>query len=99
MTRRQTVIMAVIVATLATAAVVLWMVNRTAERERNSPAWLDPQQPPEGVTSPAGVSWAANRCRPMVGPCHDHTAGRRIRRTYPGTLASSDASIVAELGV
>lgn len=99
MTRRQCAIAAAVVGVVALAALTLFNVNKRAAGARATPAWLDPQQPPETVTPnllpvPAGQSWAANRCRPMAASCPEHTAGRRVRRIYPGSLADSSGSFV-----
>lgn len=87
------------VVVLVAAAVLLAGAERRARLARQVPAWLNFRQPPESAAvemmtlSPA-ESWAANRCVPMVGPSKGYSAGSRIRRTYPGTLADSDDSIV-----
>jgi len=96
-TRRQTMVGGAIVGGLVLIAVILWWHNHATARERATPAWLSPGQPPDEVTpeplSP-DASWAANRCRPMVASCGPHSAGSRVRREYPGSLCESDASFV-----
>jgi hypothetical protein len=81
------------------AVLVLFAVNRRDVLSRAMPAWLDPGQPPDGVaaqlnTLTADQSWAANRARHMTACCADRTAGRRIRRTYPATLAEDPNSFI-----
>lgn len=99
-TRRQTVIASAVVAVLAAAAAGLWYLNRVQAQERETPSWLDPQQPPPGIAAPAmatvtpGQSWAANRPRHMTASCCGQSAGLRIRRTYAPTLASDPGSLV-----
>ena len=88
-----------VVLVVAAGAFLLFAVNRRSRWERAAPAWLDPQQPPDGVASQLSTlteaqSWAANRCRHMSACCGDQTAGRRVRRTYPGSLAESDTSFI-----
>ena len=96
--RRQTIVAAGVVGALVLAAGVLWWTNRAHEAERSSPAWLDPQQPPDvipALTGPTPLeSWAANRCRPMTACCTGATAGTRVRRLYPDTLQSSPHSFI-----
>lgn len=99
MTRRQIIISASIVAILIAAAAGLWLLNRNQAAERDSPAWLDPQQPPEGIAGRVNTltpeqSWAANRALHMSASCGGGTAGSRVRRTYAGTLASNPDSVV-----
>jgi len=99
MTRRQKITAAVIVGVLLVAVFVVWAANRRDALARAMPAWLDLQQPPDGVaaeltTLTEDQSWAANRARHMTACCPGRTAGQRIRRTYPGCLADSDQSFV-----
>lgn len=103
MNRRQSITAGVIVAVVAGFALVLVAIGRKARYERAAPAWLDPEQPPDGVAASLPCvtpdqSWAANRARHMSGACTGQTAGNRVRRTYPETLASSSASFVAQIG-
>ncbi len=106
MNRRQITIVAIVAGVLAVAACGCWAVQRRAEDKRVTPEWLNPHQPPEGVAAELSAlgpaqSWAANRCTPMAASCADRTAGRRTRRTYPGTLADSPDSFIrasVELG-
>jgi hypothetical protein len=90
---------------LVVAALCAWGYQRRAELARRVPSWLDPKQPPENVTVPLApaASLAANGCPPMTACCDGRGAGRRVRRTYPGSLADSSSSLVgvrfsAELG-
>lgn len=97
MNRRRVVVLVLVA--VGAAAFFLYACYRRAAWERAAPAWLDPKQPPDGVASQLPTltdaqSWAANRCRPMAASCCDNTAGRRIRRTYPGSLAESPDSFV-----
>lgn len=99
MTRRQTIIIGVIAGVLAVAALALYAIGRRDAWTRAAPAWLNPSQPADGVAAELSTltvdqSWAANRARHMTGCCTDQTAGTRVRRTYPSTLAESDCSIV-----
>lgn len=78
----------------------MWLAHRRRKSEEHAvPAWLQTQQPPDTVAadmlvlSPA-ESWAANRCAPMAAACSGRTAGRRIRRTYPDSLAASEGSFI-----
>ncbi len=97
---REQVATGVVIALLAGGAVALYAINRRADLKRvKGPDWLDVQQPPDGVatdfqTLSADQSWAANRCRPMTACCSGRSAGSRIRKTYPGSLASSDHSFI-----
>jgi hypothetical protein len=100
--RRQTVVGAGVVAVLALAALLLWRAQQRADAEANTPGWTDPQQPADDVRGDLaapdpGVSWAANRCGPMTACCTGQTAGRRTRRLYDDSLASSSASFVISL--
>lgn len=98
MTRRQAVKSAAIGAAVALAVVVLVLVRRRQAQTPQVPAWLDIRQPPDAIPSAAGLtadqSWAANRCRPFAASSGDHTAGRRVRRTYPASLAESPHSFI-----
>lgn len=99
MNTRQIRAAAIVVGVLLIAVGVLYAANRRDALARAKPDWLDPQQPPDGVaaqltTLSQDQSWAANRARHMTACCLGRTAGRRIRRTYPGCLADSDTSIV-----
>lgn len=98
MNRRQTIIMGAIAGVVAVAVLVLWGVQRRADRKRITPAWLDAGQPAEQLPAAVGLtaaqSWAANRCGPINASCADRTAGRRIRREYPGSLAESSDSFI-----
>lgn len=97
---REQVATGAVVGLLAAGAFGLWAVNRRAELARvKGPDWLDGDQPADGVASDIPIltaqqSWAANRCLPMAACCGDNTAGTRIRRTYPATLASSAGSFI-----
>jgi len=94
---RQKITVVVILGVVALAVITLACVNRRAIADR-WPAWLMFSQPPENVGDPASLtvdqSWAANRCRPMAASCGAHSAGSRIRRVYPETLADSETSFV-----
>lgn len=87
---------------LVVIAVGAFLVYAVTRRERflaAKPAWLDPQQPPDGIASQLPTlsdaeSWAANRATPMAQCCGDNTARRSIRRTYPGSLAESGHSFI-----
>jgi hypothetical protein len=97
--RRRWRIIGLVVLAVAGAALFLIAVTRRVQFYRAAPAWLDPDQPPDGVaaelsTLTADQSWAANRCRNMSACCADQTAGARTRRIYPGTLADSDSSFI-----
>lgn len=99
MTRRQQIVAGVIVLVLLAAAVALWAANRRAALMRAMPAWLDPEQPPEGVAAAWGTlseaqSWAANRATPMTACCAGRSAGSRVRRTYADTLAHDPGSFI-----
>lgn len=109
MDRRRWRVVGLVVVVLGAAGLVLFANYRRARFERAAPGWLNPEQPPDGVaaelsTLTADQSWAANRCRHMTACCPGQTAGSRVRRTYPGSLAESDTSFVrgrlgVELGV
>lgn len=93
--RRQTLVMGVVVLVLMLAAGVLWWHRRRALANAATPAWSDPGQPPDTVGMPsAGASWAANRCGPMVGPCGGYSAGGHVMRHYPSSLAADPNSII-----
>jgi len=99
MTRRQIFISATAAAGLALVVLVLYAINRRDQLARAMPAWLNVQQPADGIaaelnTLTADQSWAANRCRPMTASCTGRTAGTRIRRTYPASLEASDDSFI-----
>ena len=99
MDRRRWRIVGLILVVVDAAGLVLVASYRKARFDRAAPAWLDPQQPPDGVaaelsTLTADQSWAANRCRHMTACCGEQSAGSRIRRTYPGTLADAPWSLV-----
>jgi hypothetical protein len=78
---------------------VAWSAQRKATFEAAAPPWLDPRQPPSRVVAPltAQQSYAANHAAPMSASCLGHGAGRRLRRTYPPTLADSGASFVVNV--
>lgn len=99
MTRRQIIVMSTAAGILVLLVFVLIGANRRHALKRAVPAWLIPNQPPEGIaadlpTLSEAESWAANRCRPMVASCGTNTAGRRIRREYPPSLAESPDSFI-----
>lgn len=99
MTRRQTVIAGAITLALAVAVIVLYAANRRYAFIQARPAWLEGDQPPEGVAAAWGTlseaqSWAANRAAPMTACCAGRGAGRRVRREYPASLADSDHSFI-----
>lgn len=84
---------------LAILALSIWVMQRRRDDASRTPAWTDPGQPPVGVANTptqltADQSWAANRCAPFAASCADNTAGMRVRRRYPDTLADSECSIV-----
>lgn len=98
MNRKATVIVGAALV-LGVAALVVAGAERRAALTRRIPAWLDTSQPPESIAPDLPVlgadqSWAANACRPMVAACPGYTAGMRVRRTYPDTLADSADSFV-----
>jgi hypothetical protein len=85
---------------VAVGMFILFASMRRDRYNRATPNWLDPQQPPDGIATDLGTltekqSWAANRAAPMNACCTDRGAGRRVRRTYPGTLADHPDSLVA----
>jgi hypothetical protein len=99
MTTRQKAVCWAVAAALAFAALAIYAANRRYRFLAAKPAWLDPQQPPEGIAATYGTltpaeSWAANRASHLSACCTDRGAGRRIRRTYPATLADSDGSFI-----
>lgn len=77
------------------AAALLWFIQQRAAAKRRTPAWTDPEQPPEGtagqpVALPTGsASWSAARPGDpgMRG-------GSRIMRSYAPTLADDPESVV-----
>lgn len=89
-------------ATLGVLAVAAFVVYATTRREiftAAHPDWLDSGQPPEGLAATVGTltaaeSWAANRASHMTASCTGRGAGRRVRRTYPQTLADSPHSFI-----
>lgn len=99
MNTRQRVVVGAITLTLAAVVVAVWAANRRYALLRAKPAWLDPEQPPEGVAAVWGTlspaqSWAANRATPMTACCPGRGAGSRVRRVYPDTLADSPTSFI-----
>ena len=99
MTRQQAIRSAAIAGAVVLAMVVLVCIRRRQADTPAVPAWLDTVQPPDTVaadlmTLTPDQSWAANRCRPIHAACSDYTAGRRIRRTYPPSLADSPHSFI-----
>lgn len=96
--RYRTHIVVGLVVVLAVGGLMFAMARRD-RFNRAAPAWLDPHQPPDGVaaelsTLTAAQSQAANGCTPLSACCADRTAGARVRRTYPGSLAYSDGSFI-----
>lgn len=77
------------------AAAVLWLVQQRAAAKRSTPAWTDPEQPPEGTAGQpvalptSSASWSAARPGDpgMRG-------GARIMRSYSGTLVDDPESVV-----
>lgn len=99
MSRRQMIVLWVIFGAVAVAGLGAVMIHRRRPAPQ-VPEWLAGGQPPDSVapdlmTLTPDQSWAANRARPMVACCGDYTAGRRIRRTYPRSLAESPDSFIA----
>lgn len=98
MSRYRKPIIWVVVVVLAVVG-VFYAIGRQASFNRAMPAWLNPQQPPDGVaaelsTLTAAQSFAANGCPSMTACCADRTAGARVRRTYPGSLAGGSGSFI-----
>lgn len=99
MSRRQMLITAAVGGLLILGVLLLVGWNRREALRHAVPEWLRPHQPPETITPELltvseAESFAANRCRPMAASCGDNTAGRRIRRTYPGSLTESPDSLI-----
>ena len=99
MNRQQAIRSAAVAGALVLALVVWICIRRRQADTPQIPAWLDTVQPPDTVaadfmTLTADQSWAANRCRPIHAACSDYTAGSRIRRTYPRSLAESPHSFI-----
>lgn len=83
------------------AVLAVWALGsqRRAAFARSVPAWLDVHQPPENIaaqlpTVSEAESWAAARCRPPACCSPAYTAGMRVRRLYPETLAASPHSSI-----
>lgn len=100
--KRQQLVGGGAVLVLALVAGGIWMAQRRRERAARTPAWTDPQQPPEGTAGEptqltADQSWAANRCTSLSACCASNTAGMRTRRLYPASLTSSPDSLVRGL--
>ena len=99
MTTRQKVMAGVVALALLLVVLAVWAANRRYAFLRAAPAWLDPEQPPEGVAAAWGAvspaqGWAANRASPMSACCTGRGAGSRVRREYPDTLAASPNSFI-----
>lgn len=76
-------------------ATFLWMQRRSIAAGE-TPAWLHINQPPDSIAPDLLVlseeeSMLANRAAPMAAAC---TGPSRVRRTYPGDLASSPHSFI-----
>lgn len=99
MTRRQMIVSGVIAGLALLGVLGLLVVGRNQRLKSSIPAWLQLRQPPDTVAADMATvseaeSWAANRCRPMAASCGGNTAGRRIRREYPGSLEQSEHSFI-----
>ena len=99
MNRRTSIVAGAVAVGLVLAILGLLAMNRRQRLEAAAPAWLNPDQPPDGVAAQLSTltdaqSWAANRCRPMSACCAANTAGSRVRRQYPSTLACSPGSFI-----
>jgi hypothetical protein len=96
MRRRSLWIGAAFLGVVLLGLVVAVSAQRKQSFEAAAPPWLDPHQPPRGVAAPLteAQSFAANRCRPFSASSAGRSAGRRLRRTYPPTLAESATSFV-----
>lgn len=97
MTRTQAI--GVGVGAVVVVGLVLVAVERTAARKRADPSWLNVDQPAPSVAAQlptiTAAELAATWGTPSMTACCDGLgAGRNIMRTYPGTLADSDASLV-----
>lgn len=98
MNRRETIVTAVIAAAMAVAALGLWALNRVHVARRSTPEWLDTDPPPEQISGEpltAAQSLAANGVPHMTACCTGRGAGRRVRRTYPASLADEPSSLIS----
>lgn len=91
--RRQTIIAATAGSALL-AVLILWGVQRRGSDREQTPAWTDPHQPPEGIAGQPAMDWAASRPPSITGACAGITAGAKVRRHYPGTLADDPNSFI-----
>lgn len=91
--RRQTII-AASAGSVALAAVIVWYVQRCSDAADRTPAWTDPDQPALGTAAQPAMNWAASRPPTITGPCAGVTAGVKVRRLYPATLADSPDSFI-----
>lgn len=91
--RRQTIIAAT-AGSVALAALIVWGAQRRADTAARTPAWTDPHQPAEGVAVQPAMDWAASRPPTIAGACAGITAGAKVRRLYPGTLADDPTSFI-----
>ena len=81
----------------AVAAGVLWVIAQRHRESRQSPAWTDPETPPEGTAglaasiglAPARAAWCA--ARPGDPGLR---SGSRVMRSYAGTLVDDPESVV-----
>lgn len=91
--RKKLIIGGVVVGLLAAA--VLWAIQARAAARGSTPAWTDPEQPPDGtagmpvVMPTSSASWGAARPGDpgMRG-------GSRIMRSYAGNLVDDPESVV-----
>jgi len=98
-TQRQKIVAGVILAIGVVTVVLLWNVERRARILARIPGWTATEVVPDSVAPDLGTvseleSWAANRCRPMAACCSEETAGRRVAKFYPSSLANSPFSLI-----
>lgn len=96
MDRQRKIIIGAVVAG-AIGAGALWVIQQRHQKRRETPAWTDPEQPPEGTGGvavsvglpPARAAWCA--ARPGDPGLR---SGSRVMRTYAGTLVDDPESVV-----
>lgn len=76
------------------AVLIVWGLQRRHDNDAATPAWTDPKQPELGTAAQPAMDWAASRPPTITGACAGITAGAKLRRTYPGTLADSPDSFI-----